>query len=174
MNVIECMEKRHSTRQFSTRKVEKEKLEQIVRCAVLAPTGRNTQALRFVVLQREEDMQTFLKYAKHVLKKEQSPYYGANAIIFVFADMEKAITLCRMRPQRLRTCCWRLRSSVWLPAGSTRHPFSISRRCREKNISGYGDWNSMNVWNPVRWAIRMRIFCRRKSRRTSFALSDDG
>lgn len=28
MNVIECMEKRHSTRQFSTRKVEKEKLEQ--------------------------------------------------------------------------------------------------------------------------------------------------
>lgn len=37
-------------------------------------------------------MQTFLKYAKHVLKKEQSPYYGANAIIFVFADMEKAIT----------------------------------------------------------------------------------
>ena len=92
MNVIECMEKRHSTRQFSTRKVEKEKLEQIVRCAVLAPTGRNTQALRFVVLQREEDMQIFLKYAKHVLKKEQSPYYGANAIIFVFADMEKAIT----------------------------------------------------------------------------------
>ena len=87
MNVIECMEKRHSTRQFSTRKVEKEKLEQIVRCAVLAPTVRNTQALRFVVFQREEDMQTFLKYAKHVLKKEQSPYYGANAIIFVFAEM---------------------------------------------------------------------------------------
>lgn len=92
MNVIECIEKRHSTRSFSNRKVEKEKLEQIVHCAIQAPTGKNTQALRFVVLQEEKEMQTFIKYCKHVLKREESPYYGANAIIFVFADMEKAVT----------------------------------------------------------------------------------
>ena len=39
MNVIECMEKRHSTRQFSTRKVEKEKLEQIRTEALAALAG---------------------------------------------------------------------------------------------------------------------------------------
>lgn len=92
MNVIECIEKRHSTCQFSDRRVEKEKLEQIVHCAIQAPTGRNTQALRFVVLQKEEEMERFVKYCKHVLKREESPYYGANAIVFVFADMEKAST----------------------------------------------------------------------------------
>ena len=91
MKVIECIEKRHSTRAFSQRVVERDKLEQIVRCGVLAPTGRNTQALRFVVLQKKEDMDVFLKYCKHVLKADTSPYYGANAIIFVFADMEKAV-----------------------------------------------------------------------------------
>lgn len=92
MKVIECIEKRHSTRAFSQRVVERDKLEQIVRCGVLAPTGRNTQALRFVVLQKKEDMDVFLKYCKHVLKTDTSPYYGANAIIFVFADMGKAVT----------------------------------------------------------------------------------
>ena len=39
MKVIECIEKRHSTRAFSQRVVERDKLEQIVRCGVLAPTG---------------------------------------------------------------------------------------------------------------------------------------
>ena len=62
MRVIECIEKRRSTRAYSERAVEKEKLEQIVRCGVLAPTGRNKQALRFVVLQDEQEKQVFLNY----------------------------------------------------------------------------------------------------------------
>lgn len=92
MRVIECIEKRRSTRAYSERAVEKEKLEQIVRCGVLAPTGRNKQALRFIVLQDEQEKQVFLNYCMHVLKLEKSPYYGADAIIFVFADMEQAAT----------------------------------------------------------------------------------
>ena len=92
MRVIECIEKRRSTRAYSERAVEKEKLEQIVRCGVLAPTGRNKQALRFVVLQDEQEKQVFLNYCMHVLKLEKSPYYEADAIIFVFADMERAAT----------------------------------------------------------------------------------
>lgn len=92
MSLIESMAKRHSTRCYQKRPVEKQKLEEIVRCGVLAPTGRNTQALRFVVLQDAEEKALFLRYCMHVLKLEASPYYGADAIIFVFADMEKAVT----------------------------------------------------------------------------------
>ena len=48
MNVIECMEKRHSTRQFSTRKVEKEKLEQM-----MINTGMLTKDLGTILVGKE-------------------------------------------------------------------------------------------------------------------------
>ena len=154
MRVIECIEKRRSTRAYSERAVEKEKLEQIVRCGVLAPTGRNKQALRFVVLQDEQEKQVFLNYCMHVLKLEKSPYYGADAIIFVFADMEIASTplqphRCRMQPQPWKTCFWRRQSWNWAHAGSIPRLCSILGRCREKSISGCGDWSATNAWSPV-------------------------
>ena len=140
MRVIECIEKRRSTRAYSERAVEKEKLEQIVRCGVLAPTGRNKQALRFVVLQDEQEKQVFLNYCRACLEA------GGNRRIM--GPMPSSLSLrtwnrqphrCRMRPQPWKTCFWRRQSWNWAHAGSILRLCSILRRCREKSISGCGD-----------------------------------
>jgi len=55
------MEERYSVRSFSDRKVEKEKVDAILRAAQLAPTACNNQPQRILVLQSEEGLETWRK-----------------------------------------------------------------------------------------------------------------
>jgi nitroreductase len=55
MDVIEAMARRHSVRRFdSSRKVEEEKVEELLRCACLAPSAGNVQPWRFCVVWNRE------------------------------------------------------------------------------------------------------------------------
>jgi len=51
MNVHEAIEKRHSVRSFDSRPVESDKLQRILESARLAPTARNVQDLKLIVVQ---------------------------------------------------------------------------------------------------------------------------
>lgn len=51
MDVFEAIRTRRSTRQFSDKPVEADKLEKIVECGRLAPSGINLQLTRFLVIQ---------------------------------------------------------------------------------------------------------------------------
>lgn len=79
MSFLELAEKRYSSRSFdSGRQIEQEKLDQILRAAQLAPTGRNAQPFQILVLQSEE-----------ALKKAAicTPCtYGAPTILLVVYD----------------------------------------------------------------------------------------
>jgi nitroreductase len=54
MAILEIIRKRYSCRSYQDRQIEKEKLDTIFEAARLAPSARNTQDWRFVVVTDEE------------------------------------------------------------------------------------------------------------------------
>ena len=75
--------KRHAVINYTPQKVEKEKLQQILETARLAPTAANLQPQRLLVLETEENLEKLSKCAN---------IYGAPLAIVVCADLEEAWT----------------------------------------------------------------------------------
>ncbi len=69
MDIYELIEKRKSVRQYSSDKVEGDKLERVLNAGRLAPSGKNIQAWKFIVT-RDSDLKERLveacKGQKHV------------------------------------------------------------------------------------------------------------
>lgn len=82
MNFFELAGKRYSLRQFSPRKVEKEKIDRILEAGRLAPTACNNQPQRILVLESEEAL------AK--LKKCTSFHFNAPLAFIVCYDREES------------------------------------------------------------------------------------
>ncbi len=61
MDFLELAAKRYSLRQFSPRKVEKEKIDRILEAGRLAPTACNNQPQRILVLESEETLEKLKK-----------------------------------------------------------------------------------------------------------------
>jgi len=53
MNVYEAIRTRKSVRDFKDQPIEKEKLERILKAVRLAPSARNSQEWRFVIVQEK-------------------------------------------------------------------------------------------------------------------------
>lgn len=83
MEFIEIAKKRYSVRSYKDKKVEAEKLAQILEAAHVAPTAANRQPIRLIVVQEEEGL---AKIAKGV------GLYGAPLAIIVCADHGSAWT----------------------------------------------------------------------------------
>lgn len=82
MEFLELAKQRFSCRMYSDKKVEKEKIDRILEAARLAPTARNYQPQRILVLTEEEELK----------KLSNCTPYGWNApvIMIVFYDKEKS------------------------------------------------------------------------------------
>ncbi len=81
MSFIEIAKKRYSVRNYSDRKVEKEKLEKILQAAHVAPTAANLQPVRLLVVESKKGLEKIGKGAN---------IYGAPLAIIVCADHNKA------------------------------------------------------------------------------------
>ena len=81
MKLIEIARARHSVRRYKDKKVEPEKLEQILEAAHVAPTAANLQPVRLLVVQSEEGLKKAGKGAN---------IYGAPLAIIVCADRSRA------------------------------------------------------------------------------------
>ena len=57
MDFLELAKNRYSCRYFSDKKIEQEKIDKILEAARLAPTGRNSQSQRILVLTQKEDLE---------------------------------------------------------------------------------------------------------------------
>lgn len=82
MNHLEFIKSRRSYRSFKDIKVEKEKLDEIVYCGLVAPSGMNTQGIYFTVIHDE----TILNKLKEMVGREF--FYNAPALIVVHCDKE--------------------------------------------------------------------------------------
>ena len=85
MNTMDCIAARKSVREFDKRSVEKEKLEQIVRAALYAPTGMHLyDSLHLTVLATHEAVDKFTDLARKQSGDAQAdPAHGAGALIVV-------------------------------------------------------------------------------------------
>ena len=56
MDFLELAQKRYSCRYFSDKEIEQEKIDKILEAARLAPTGKNTQSQRILVLTDKKEL----------------------------------------------------------------------------------------------------------------------
>jgi len=61
MEFIDVIKARTSVRQYSNRPVEEEKISYVLECARLAPSWRNKQCWRFIVIQNKETIREIAK-----------------------------------------------------------------------------------------------------------------
>lgn len=85
--IMKEIENRRSVRKYQDRKVEKEKLEQILESARLAPSGSNTQPWTFIVVESEETKEK-LSIADH----NQEWMMSAPLFIVCVADIRCRIS----------------------------------------------------------------------------------
>lgn len=78
MDFLELAEKRYSVRKFQDKPVEPEIIEKILKAGLLAPTARNLQPQRILVINSESDLQK--------LKKCTGSHYNAPAAMLICYD----------------------------------------------------------------------------------------
>ena len=61
MNFIDLAKKRYSVRSYTSKKVEKDKIDAIVEAACVAPTGANRQSFRILVVESPEGLEKLVK-----------------------------------------------------------------------------------------------------------------
>lgn len=54
MNTLDCIKERRSIRNFNSKKIEKETIEQIISYAAFAPSWKNTQITRYIAIQNPD------------------------------------------------------------------------------------------------------------------------
>ena len=80
---------RRSIRKFKEIKVEQEKIEEIMKTAMVAPTGQGKDACEFIVFDSKEDIKKLVGIKAHGC----SCLNTATLVIAVLCDKEKAYTL---------------------------------------------------------------------------------
>ncbi len=79
MEFLELAKKRCSTRKYTAQKVEQEKLEKLLESARVAPTGKNAQAFKLLVIQSEDGLNKL---------REAANFYDAPLAVLICADVE--------------------------------------------------------------------------------------
>ena len=90
---IKTLTERRSIRKYSDKPVSKEDLDLILKAGVYAPTGRNTRDTLFLVVTQKELLSRLSKMNAAVMGSENDPFYGAPAVIVVFADRTRTTTV---------------------------------------------------------------------------------
>lgn len=81
MELEKVIEERFSVRRFSTKKVEKDKLDKILHYGNLAPTAKNKQPQRIYVVETEEGLEKIDKISKC--------RYNAPTVLIVCSNMDE-------------------------------------------------------------------------------------
>lgn len=95
MQTLDAIQTRRSTRLFTDQQITDQDMEKILMAGVHAPTGSNSQNVRFLLVRDKEEIERIGKirfiwsYKDIKPRPEYGIVGGANAIIFVFADHNK-------------------------------------------------------------------------------------
>ena len=81
MELEKVMEERFSVRSFSTKKVEKEKIDKILHYGNLAPTAKNKQPQRIYVVESSEGLEKIDRISKC--------RYNAQTVLIVCSNMDE-------------------------------------------------------------------------------------
>ena len=85
--VIKALCERRSVRGYKSEQIKDEQLQQILKAATYAPTGRGKQAPVIVVVQDKETIaEISRKNAEIMGTPDRDPFYGAPTILIVLSD----------------------------------------------------------------------------------------
>lgn len=79
---------RRSVRHYRTDPVDKDKLSEIVKAGLYAPTGMGRQATAIVVVNNKEDRDQLSAMNAKVMGADTDPFYGAPTVIVVLAKAD--------------------------------------------------------------------------------------
>ena len=83
---IQEMMNRRSCRKFKSEQITNEQLNAILTAGEYAPTGRNMQSPKMVVIQNPEVIAKLSKWNADIMGVTSDPFYGAPTVILVLAD----------------------------------------------------------------------------------------
>ena len=86
---LKAIKERRSCRKFKPEQIDSGLLDTVLEAATYAPTGRNLQAPKMVVVQDSETIQIMRKINAEVMGSPGAdPFYGAPTVVVVFTDSE--------------------------------------------------------------------------------------
>ncbi len=84
MELFEAIQNRKSVRAYTDRPVDRALIAQVVEAGILAPTGKNSQTRRFIVMQDQDKLQALLRAVIGAAELSESyTFYNAPALILV-------------------------------------------------------------------------------------------
>lgn len=84
--VIKCLVERRSVKSFKSTMVEEEKIEEVVKAGMYAPTGMNLQSPNIIVITNEEIKNEIRKKNCEIMGNNNiDPFHNAPVIILVIA-----------------------------------------------------------------------------------------
>lgn len=83
MDFNQVLFNRHSTRSFQEKKVEREKLERILKAGYYAPNAMHENTWQFTLITNENAMTSLAQVIQNALEREAYDFYGAPAILLV-------------------------------------------------------------------------------------------
>ena len=87
--VIKCLVERRSCKKYLPKQVDEAALQEIMLAGTYAPSGKNRQAAKILVLQKPEDIAAVERLNAAVLgNPDGRPFYGAPTVLVVLADPE--------------------------------------------------------------------------------------
>lgn len=84
--MLEAIKQRQSIRKYQNAPVEPEKINSLLEAAMNAPTARNTQEWKFIVITNREALNDMCNLSPYTTMMKEAP-----CAILVLADLEKAI-----------------------------------------------------------------------------------
>jgi len=84
---LEVLYERRSIRKYKAEQISDEKLEQVLKAGMCAPTGMNMQSPIIVAVQNPEEIAYLSKLNAKIMGNENTdPFYGAPTVLIVLAD----------------------------------------------------------------------------------------
>lgn len=90
MDAIYALTHRRSCRSYQKEQIKQEELQTILDCGLNAPSGKNTQSSKIVVVQNQEEIAKLSKLNAIIFGKDVDPFYGAPTVCFIFVPKDNS------------------------------------------------------------------------------------
>ena len=116
METIKAIETRRSIRKFETKAVEDEKIMQIIRAAMYAPSARNTQSWQFIIITEKEIHKKIMQVHPYAKMLNEAPLAILVCGDKTFETNESYLAInCSAATQNILLSAHELQlASVWL------------------------------------------------------------
>lgn len=92
-NTIELLCERRSVKSYKKEQVSEELLQEALKAATFAPTGRNSQSPVMVVVQKPETVAQLSRMNAEIMGVESDPFYGAPTVVVILGNPEHSTWL---------------------------------------------------------------------------------